>query len=557
MKIEQKISLKNYKCFDNDGATLNSIFPINIIIGKNNSGKSSLLDLVEFLTGGNKSILENSRNNHKTSIQFEHILSNYEIERIFTSNTSGGGIPGNHYHYGQQFIGNKYVFEIFNDNSRKFLSIDREYDSGAETHFESIKSVIKLPFLGYKYCSISAERDIRPETSNDSIKLESNGQGATNLIQLIINKTERNSNLIEETLLKEFNKIVNPEINFRRILVQQNDDSKWELFFIDENKNRIALSKMGSGIKTILIVLLNLIVRPIIENKKKNSYIYAFEELENNLHPSLQRRLYEYIKKYSQEYKAYFFLTTHSNIVIDTFGTYENSQITHIINESERSITNTTLSYLDTKNIIEDLGLKASDLLQTNGIIWVEGPSDRNFILKWLDLINPNLKEGVHFSIMFYGGRLLSNLTFDYNWFQKEIIPIIKINRNAFIMMDRDGKNISTKLNDTKKRIQKEIGEQNCWITRGREVENYLSNNTIKKWLKTYYNISKFNINNPLDIKIEDSITNSHKTVKLKYNSSKTLYSKEICEHIVSSDLDILDLRKNLINLENIIKKWN
>ncbi|MDO6804021.1 AAA family ATPase [Wenyingzhuangia sp. 1_MG-2023] len=326
---------------------------------------------------------------------------------------------------------------------------------GAKTYIEEIKTTIKLPFIDYKYCSISAERDIIPETSNNNIELKSNGQGATNLIQLIINKTENNSTLIEEILLKEFNKIVNPEIHFHRILVQQNGDNNWELFFIDDNKNRISLSKMGSGIKTILIVLLNLIVRPIIEKRDKNKYVFAFEELENNLYPSLQRRLYEYIKNYSEEFKTYFFLTTHSNIVIDTFGTYENSQITHILSENERSITNTTLSYLDTKNIIEDLGIKASDLLQTNGIIWVEGPSDRNFILKWLNLINPSLKEGTHFSIMFYGGRLLSNLTFDYDWFLKEIIPILKINRNAFIMMDRDGKNINTKLNNTKKRIQK------------------------------------------------------------------------------------------------------
>ncbi|MDO6804112.1 AAA family ATPase [Wenyingzhuangia sp. 1_MG-2023] len=131
MKIENRISLKNYKCFDNDGGTFNSIFPINIIIGKNNSGKSSLLDLVEFLTGENKSLLTNRRNNHNTTILIEYILTNYEIERIFASNASGGGINGNHYRYGKQLIGKKYVFEISDNNTRKFLSIDSEYSVGA------------------------------------------------------------------------------------------------------------------------------------------------------------------------------------------------------------------------------------------------------------------------------------------------------------------------------------------------------------------------------------------------------------------------------------------
>ena len=60
----------------------------------------------------------------------------------------------------------------------------------------------------------------------------------------------------------------------------------------------------------------------------------------------------------------------------------------------------------------------------------------------------------MHYVIMFYGGKLLSNLCFDFDWLQKEVIPLLKINCNAFVVIDRDGKTISTKLNETKKRIQ-------------------------------------------------------------------------------------------------------
>ena len=63
--------------------------------------------------------------------------------------------------------------------------------------------------------------------------------------------------------------------------------------------------------------------------------------------------------------------------------------------------------------ICNDLGYKASDLLQTNSIIWVEGPSDRIYINFWLNEIDDSLVEGVHYSIMFYGGRLFSHLTAD------------------------------------------------------------------------------------------------------------------------------------------------
>ena len=33
--------------------------------------------------------------------------------------------------------------------------------------------------------------------------------------------------------------------------------------------------------------------------------------------------------------------------------------------------------------MLNDLDVRASDLLQSNGIIWVEGPSDRIYIKRW------------------------------------------------------------------------------------------------------------------------------------------------------------------------------
>ncbi len=41
------IKIANYKCFDNP-IGFNEIRPINVIIGKNNIGKSSLIDMIEF-----------------------------------------------------------------------------------------------------------------------------------------------------------------------------------------------------------------------------------------------------------------------------------------------------------------------------------------------------------------------------------------------------------------------------------------------------------------------------------------------------------------------------
>lgn len=66
---------------------------------------------------------------------------------------------------------------------------------------------------------------------------------------------------------------------------------------------------------------------------------------------------------------------------------------------------------------------------------------------------------------MFYGGKLLSHLSADLEYLQEELIPLFKINRNAFVIIDSDITSNKKEINKTKQRIKSEIGEQNCWIT--------------------------------------------------------------------------------------------
>jgi predicted ATP-dependent endonuclease of OLD family len=557
MVIEEKIKIYKYKCFDTDGAGFDRILPINIIIGKNNSGKSSLLDLVRFRSLTFKKRSETDTVEASTFISIEKTLTIEDISRVFEKNSSQGGIPANnHFEYGRRFEGKIFRYQISADNNMTFESLDADFVEPARSYLEQLAKVIDNPLANKDFCQIAAERDIKPEMASGNVVWDSNGSGATNTIQQIINNTKQNSSLIETELLNELNKIIQPDISFKRILVQIDDKNYWQIYFEDEKQNRVALSKMGSGVKTVLLVLLDLIVLPTIDKSNKSNYIYAFEELENNLHPALQRRLYNYIENYSKKYSAYFFLTTHSNVVIDSFGLSPNAQIVHVINQENISITKTVSSNSETKAILKDLDIKASDLLQSNGIIWVEGPSDRYYINKWLSILAPELKEGLHYSIMFYGGKLLSHLCLDYEWFNTEIIPLLKINTNAFILMDKDGKTINSKLNDTKVRISSEIGEDNCWITQGREIENYLSDEVIQKWLSIRHE-HKTNFQNEKNTKLEDSIIKCDSKIKIIYNQNKTLYSSEIVEYIDKESLKVLDLSDKLNLLVSKIKIWN
>jgi hypothetical protein len=122
--------------------------------------------------------------------------------------------------------------------------------------------------------------------------------------------------------------------------------------------------------------------------------------------------------------------------------------------------------------------------------------------------------------------------------------------------MDRDGKTISPKLNDTKSRIQTEIGENNVWITRGREIENYLSKPIIENWIFTNHKM-KISFENDVNTKLEDSISKVDASNKLKYNLNKNKYASEITAFIELDQMNILDLKEKINTLVSSIKAWN
>jgi putative ATP-dependent endonuclease of the OLD family len=176
------------------------------------------------------------------------------------------------------------------------------------------------------------------------------------------------------------------------------------------------------------------------------------------------------------------------------------------------------------------------------------------YLNKWISILSPELKEGLHYSIMFYGGRLLSNLAFDYDLFNEEIIPLLKINTNAFVLMDRDGNHNDAKINNTKKRVAAELGKDRIWITKGREIENYIALSILEKWLS-----EKKEAAEPLSDNTNEKLENILKKsgCKIQYSTNKKSYSLEISKYIETANMFTLDLKEKMEHLLSVIKTWN
>lgn len=548
--FELAVKIKNYKCFK-DETGFDTIRRVNLIIGRNNVGKSSLLDVIEIVSSGNYSFDSPSwRENKQPQIFFHSQISEEVVSQTFPANTRGGSINGSHHVYGQQYIGRKTKWTKTGDttNNSDLIECDAQgiipsLRASGEGYMKSFANNMSVPLEGKTFRRLLAERDILPEAAaSNNIIIQNNGNGLTNAIQSFINHTKLPSSLVEVDILEALNEIFAHDAEFTDLVCQLHENNHWEIFLEEKHKGRIALSKSGSGLKTVISVLSCLILVPHLEEKSLNHYVFGFEELENNIHPALLRRLNDYIYRSSVENDFIYFLTTHSNVLIDQFSKQGDAQIIHITQHESIARCITANTYINNNNgILDDLDVRASDLLQANGIIWVEGPSDRIYLNRWIELWSEGkIKEGTHYQIIFYGGRLLSHLNAEVPEGLDAGISILNANRNAIMIIDSDKRNQQSSINDTKQRIRREfdhIGSY-CWITKGKEIENYIPVMVVNEfWGVTGSNqVGKYD-------SFFDHIDNLSSGDGAKYSSKKPLLAEKLIQYMTMENLSgVLDL---------------
>ena len=194
------------------------------------------------------------------------------------------------------------------------------------------------------------------------------------------------------------------------------------------------------------------------------------EEPETNLHPALQRAFFNYLL---EDTENKYVIATHSNSMIRTGDAVE---IIHLHKEGQASVGHVLESKGEIMEMLDDIGLRPSDIYQANFIIWVEGPSDRIYLRKWIDyVLDGRINEYTDFSILTLGGDSFSQHTVDERD-QDDLINILAINPRCCVVLDSDRKDKKGSISKEKKKFKKMCEDHGirCIFTKGRAIENYI-----------------------------------------------------------------------------------
>ncbi|GAA0812893.1 hypothetical protein GCM10009111_07460 [Colwellia asteriadis] len=607
--IIDSISLKGWRSYDHEGVTLENLKAINLIIGPNNSGKSNLAKYFVYLkniVGHNgfntglvelKSTVEEGetwkweRNDITCEVGISKENPGINKEVFYKPNAYDITLICRHMVAKEETTLNYSVNKnsLYTDNSQIIVNLDPQHTVDIDRQVDGFRDgpICWQSFLD-SLIFVDPIRHHDRSSENEKNFYFDGAKIIGELDRLFKDNSQRSKWRSYKNKIKEWLSDILSE-DVEGIEISDNNirlDFKSGLIF--------SLDDLGTGVSQLVMLLSHLWL-----NKDKNLNVFL-EEPEANLHPESVIKL---VKIFEQELKNHkFFITSHSPSLIDcindkwaVFRTVKNTK-----GSSEITQNDNVIKYYQT---LDDLGVKASQILQANTVLWVEGPSDRIYLKKWIESESNNeLVEGEDFSFLFFGGTNLASFTAvdDDN---EQLINMLSTSRKAALITDSDCKSqvdkdglaykgtlesMLSRVSKSNRKVQsngKSLRDYfHIWITEGREVENYipkdllfdvLSNNKFKRTrigpkgkirqLKLAVEPTNFTFNkfDSFDVAISSAYTYDDDTklnngdrsnIAKGYAGKKVQIAKSIVDKWDKHTTDVYQLKGEIIKLVDFIR---
>lgn len=351
------LNIKNFRILKD--LKINSLGRVNLITGKNNTGKSTILEAIAiYATKGDLRLIyqlleergelfkqKNTDTNTDINLQIFSSLFNNRNVGFDTEDAILMGDLSDEY-ISLRFV--KYVEELQEDEDgelirkRRFLQNDSEVIDNYKIGFE-VKLKDKFYVLSFDEDRPFRLRRLKDSTGNiqfvrtKNINKDINGSLFDNILY-----SNKEQNVIEAL------KIVEPLIE--RIAFIGDDTIRNAVIKLSNYKQRWPLQSMGDGMNRILTIILALV-------NADDSFL-LIDEFENGLHYTVQEKLWTIIFELSKELNIQVFATTHSNDCIKKF--------TSVLNDQD-NLSDGKLIRLDNKNgIIKQVEFEAEELKIAN-----------------------------------------------------------------------------------------------------------------------------------------------------------------------------------------------
>ena len=332
----QSLVINNYKNFEN--LTLGNLANVNLIVGKNNVGKSTLLEAISIVASNGdvnwiKELLEirgesvrfSSRENNieKEIERFTSLYHNRDMDAFFHTpieiKVTGSLLPETFF-----FKLVRYVVTTETDNSGLERAVRRFLNETEEQDIEYANAKIGfLSLLGDKKSLYTFSGGRLPGPIADK-------QFPFEYVRTNQISSDKNPALFDRLALTPLEKyiikalqIIEPRIealNYLKddvILSSSRRDERVPVVVLRDSANRYRLSSMGDGINRVLTIILALL------NCKDG--ILLIDEFENGLHHSVQSQLWKIIFELSAELNIQVFATTHIEDAIKSFSENANA----------------------------------------------------------------------------------------------------------------------------------------------------------------------------------------------------------------------------------------
>ena len=311
------LHIKNFRCFED--LTIPSLGRVNLIVGKNNSGKSTLLDAIMLLS-------EESSEQHNSYFPI-HVIKEILLNRKekYSSDAKSISALANKKPY-NIYIGdiskNKFVAIEFSGTHKK-LSIKMETKSGeSESFFDEQMDIIKnhLNTSEIRAYLEDFDLDYEEEIKDFYYLSTSNLKSESKLSRdwdSIIKFNKKNDAL--DLIKKIFPELGITDINFiEDYSIYDNDNDEEDGlphrtgWITSINHKTRTLKSMGDGISRLLQIVIG------IYNIYGGGFL-LIDEFENGLHYSIQEEVWEKLFKLAKELDIQVFATTHSEDAVKAF----------------------------------------------------------------------------------------------------------------------------------------------------------------------------------------------------------------------------------------------